>query len=92
MDDNVPHDVKDLCVRMWQNDVGITESVTPLEIKYALGETEFREPIETVLQSMVVNGLVEVHREVVCNRNSSDGELRLVRSYRLSPNSLERLL
>jgi len=92
MGENIAHEAKKLYLEMAQNDVGVTESATALEIKYALRGTEFRRPVEPVLRSMVGHGLVEERREVVNSRNSTAEEMRLIRSYQIAPNSLERLL
>lgn len=76
---------------MRQSDVGVSKPKIPLEIEYALGATEIQQPTETVLQAMVANGLAEEHSEVICSQNAEGRELRLVRSYQLTPNLLEKL-
>lgn len=92
MGGSIPHDTQLLYVKMLQNKTAIAEPATPIEIKYGLETSDFQEPIQIVLQSMVMHDLAEKQIEVVPISDSPGREIRLIESYQVSLSALENLI
>lgn len=88
----IPEDVPRLWARMLQNSVGVTNSVTAVEIEFKLDTSGLQKPLESTLNSMVRHELAEQQIEVVPKMNTSGERPRLIRTYQVSVDSLERLL
>lgn len=92
MGGSIPHDIQLLYVKMLQNKTAIAEPATPIKIKYDLETSDFQEPIQIVLQSMVMHDLAEKQIEVVPISDSLGREIRLIESYQVSLSALENLI
>lgn len=92
MGEDIPDDTLGLYVKMWQENLGITESVTPLEIEHALGTNVVRGSLEVALQLLCSHELAEEHRIVVRCHEPSKRDTRLIRTYQIRPETLPELL
>jgi hypothetical protein len=77
---------------MFQNGVGVAEPVTPVEIQYELDVSEFYDPVEIVLQTMVANGLAEERLIAIpVDQGHPKRGIRLTKGYQVSFEALEEL-
>lgn len=83
----IPRDAWLLYIRMMQNDVGVTEPATRIEIENSLSTKDLHEPLEIVLQSMLTHGLVEKRIQPIAD--SSTKRTRLIEVYQASLVSVE---
>jgi hypothetical protein len=92
LDENIPENARRLWLRMLQNWVGVTSSLTAVEIELKLNTRGFRQPLETTLNSMVAHGLAEEQVELVPKADSTGERRRVIRTYQISGDSVERVL
>jgi len=92
VEENIPEDTQQLWTRMVQNWIGVTRSLTAIEIEFKLNARGFQRPLETTLNSMVVHGLAEKHIEVVPATDCTGERRRVIRTYQISSDSLEEVL
>jgi hypothetical protein len=92
LDENIPENARRLWLRMLQNWVGVTSSLTAVEIELKLNTRGFRQPLETTLNSMVAHGLAEKQVELVPKADSTGERRRVIRTYQISGDSVERVL
>lgn len=92
VNENIPESVQRLWIQMLQNWVGVTSPLTPTEIELKLNTCGFQQPLETTLNAMVMHGLAEEQVEIVPETDSTSERRRVVRTYQISADSLEKVL